>query len=57
MLKRRLAEIIKEKNISMNKLSKLSGIRMSTLQKYINTDVKRVYFSILKCDNNDLFSV
>lgn len=62
MLVCKLAEIMQKKNLTLEKLSKLSGVNLSTLEKYYGNTIKRINFrtldklcKTLNCKFDDLF--
>lgn len=62
MLICKLSQIILEKNLSIKTLSKLSGVKSSTIEKYISNQINKIHFSTLNklcktlnCNTSDLF--
>ena len=62
MLVCRLKELIEMKIITLYELSKKSGVKLSTLEKYYNNTIKRINFGTLdklyktlNCETEDLF--
>lgn len=62
MLTCKLLEIMAQKNINLKELSKISGIKIQTLEKYYYNKIKKINFKTLnklckalKCTISSLF--
>lgn len=63
MLVSNLNVLMEKRNITLSELSKETGIKVSTLERYKNNTIKKIYFltanklcKALDCDITELFS-